>query len=57
MIDPLRLRQLYKTACQIELQTFKPGNVSIYADGHDMTVADFRISADVSADPLCNPGY
>jgi triphosphoribosyl-dephospho-CoA synthase len=31
--------------------------VSIYADGHDMTVADFRRSADVSARPLCNPNY
>jgi triphosphoribosyl-dephospho-CoA synthase len=39
------------------LQAFKPGNVSVYADGHDMTVSDFRVSAEVSAKPLCNPAY
>ena len=33
------------------------GNVSVYADGHDMTVEDFRISAKVSAVALCNPDY
>jgi triphosphoribosyl-dephospho-CoA synthase len=57
MIHPEQLRDLYQQACEIELQAFKPGNVSVYADGHDMTVADFRISAQVSAVPLCNPDY
>lgn len=57
MIDPRTLCNLYKTACEIELQAFKPGNVSVFADGHDMTAADFRRSADVSAEPLCNPDY
>ena len=57
MISPQQLSELYKKACEIELQAFKPGNVSVYADGHDMTVADFRLSAEVSAAPLCNPGY
>ena len=47
----------YKNACEVELQAFKPGNVSIYSEGHDMTVADFRLSADVSALPLCEPNY
>ncbi|MCX7096875.1 MAG: triphosphoribosyl-dephospho-CoA synthase [Methylococcales bacterium] len=57
MISPLTLSALYQQACEVELQAFKPGNVSIYADGHDMTVADFRVSAKVSAAPLCNPNY
>lgn len=57
MISPQRLSELYRQACEVELQAFKPGNVSIYSDGHDMTVADFRISAEVSAQPLCNPDY
>ena len=52
-----QLGYFYRQACDIELQAFKPGNVSIYADGHDMTVADFRLSAEVSAVPLCNPNY
>ncbi|MDD2724807.1 MAG: triphosphoribosyl-dephospho-CoA synthase [Methylovulum sp.] len=56
-LSPTRLAELYKEACELELQAFKPGNVSVYADGHDMTVADFRISAEVSAAPLCNPEY
>lgn len=57
MINQQELAQLYQQACEIELQAFKPGNVSVYADGHDMTVADFRVSAQVSAAPLCNPAF
>ena len=57
MISLEQLRELYQQACEVELQAFKPGNVSVYADGHDMTVADFRLSAKVSAVPLCNPDY
>lgn len=57
MIDPQLLCDLYRTACEVELQAFKPGNVSVYSDGHDMTVADFRVSAEVSAGPLCHPDY
>ncbi len=57
MISPGRLARLYQEACELDLQAFKPGNVSIYADGHGMTIADFRLSAKVSAPPLCNPKY
>ena len=57
MISAKRLSALYRQACEIELQAFKPGNVSIYADGHDMTVDDFRISAQVSAPAICNPQF
>ena len=52
-----KISALYQQACEVELQAFKPGNVSVYADGHDMTVDDFRVSAKVSADALCNPNY
>ncbi len=51
------LINLYKNACEVELQAFKPGNVSIYSEGHDMSVADFRKSAEVSALPLCDITY
>lgn len=57
MISTQQLINLYLQACEVELQAFKPGNVSVYAEGHDMTVADFRTSAEVSAKPLCNPDY
>ncbi|NOR80050.1 MAG: triphosphoribosyl-dephospho-CoA synthase [Methyloprofundus sp.] len=49
--------QAYEYACEIELRAFKPGNVSIYADGHDMTVEDFRISARHSAGPITSVNY
>ncbi|MGZ4976753.1 MAG: triphosphoribosyl-dephospho-CoA synthase [Methylobacter sp.] len=57
MISPEQLSELYRQACEVDVQAFKPGNVSVYADGHNMTVADFRLSAEVSAGPLCNPDY
>lgn len=57
MISPQQLSDLYQQACEVDVQAFKPGNVSVYAEGHDMAVADFRISAKVSAEPLCNPDY
>jgi triphosphoribosyl-dephospho-CoA synthase len=49
-----RLKQAYLDACESELQAFKPGNVSVYSESHDMTVDDFRRSAQVSAPSLTN---
>jgi triphosphoribosyl-dephospho-CoA synthase len=57
MMTPAQLSEIYKQACELELQAFKPGNVSVFSDGHDMTVEDFRISANVSADAITNPDY
>ena len=57
MISREKLMDAYRQACEIELQAFKPGNVSVYAEGHDMTLDDFRVSAEVSADPITNPAY
>jgi len=48
-------REAYLKACELELRAFKPGNVSIHSEGHDMTVEDFRISATVSAPCLADP--
>jgi triphosphoribosyl-dephospho-CoA synthase len=39
-------------ACELDILTFKPGNVSVYAAGHDMTAEHFRVSARVSAEPI-----
>lgn len=39
-----------------EINALKPGNVSQYADGHDMSYGDFVVSADVSTPILCNKG-
>lgn len=51
------LQQFYLRACELDVLAFKPGNVSIYADGHGMQVEDFKISATVSSAVLCNPDY
>ena len=45
-------QRCYRQACLLELDALKPGNVSIYAEGHGMTVEQFRISAGVSAPAL-----
>lgn len=55
-MNPELLRRAYLDACETELQAFKPGNVSVHAAGHDMTVEDFRRSAAVSAPPLVDAG-
>lgn len=57
LITQEKLKKAYEDACEVELQAFKPGNVSVYSDGHDMTVEDFRISAEVSSGPITNPDY
>ncbi len=57
MLTKKQLVDAYLYACEVELQAFKPGNVSIYADGHDMTVEDFRVSARQSVTPLTNTDY
>ena len=56
-LTPAQLSNAYIQACELELQAFKPGNISIYSAGHGMTVDDFRISYRVSADALVNPDY
>lgn len=57
MLNQQQLMLAYEYACEIELRAFKPGNVSIYADGHDMTVEDFRVSARQSSEPITNINY
>lgn len=57
MLTQQELKTAYEYACEIELRAFKPGNVSIYADGHDMTVEDFRLSARQSSAPITNSDY
>jgi triphosphoribosyl-dephospho-CoA synthase len=50
------IAEAFVAACEDELQALKPGNVHVYADGHRMTVDDFRRSAAVAAGPLTVPG-
>lgn len=50
-----RVAAAYREACLAELQALKPGNVHVHAAGHDMTVADFEKSAEVSAAVMGQP--
>ncbi|MCU7882639.1 MAG: triphosphoribosyl-dephospho-CoA synthase [Candidatus Thiodiazotropha sp. (ex Lucinoma annulata)] len=45
----------YREACRTELEALKPGNVHRFADGHDMTLDAFIVSAEVTAIPLTDP--
>lgn len=55
MIKTIDLARAFKAACFAELEALKPGNVHIFADGHGMTVQDFLISAEVSAQEIAKP--
>lgn len=57
MTSAEQLGELYRQACEVDVQAFKPGNVSVYSEGHNMTVAEFRLSAKVSSEPVCNVHY
>ena len=49
------LANVFKTACMAELESLKPGNVHIFADGHGMTVPDFMLSAQAAAEVIALP--
>jgi triphosphoribosyl-dephospho-CoA synthase len=51
-LEVRRVANAYLQACQMELEALKPGNVSVYADGHGMTAKDFLLSAECSVGPL-----
>jgi triphosphoribosyl-dephospho-CoA synthase len=44
--------ECYQQACLLELRALKPGNVGYHSSGHGMTVEQFELSAQVSAEPL-----
>lgn len=53
-MDSEVLEQIVLASFLGELEAFKPGNVSVYADGHDMTVHDFQKSAELVTPILCD---
>ena len=53
MIDRKALEKIVMASFFGELEAFKPGNVSFYANGHNMTVDDFQKSAEASVPILC----
>ncbi|MCJ2008920.1 triphosphoribosyl-dephospho-CoA synthase [Methylobacterium sp. J-092] len=55
-LAPEAIAASYQAACLAELDALKPGNVHAYAAGHRMAVADFMMSAAVSAPALARGG-
>jgi len=53
---PGTIEAAYIDACRGELQSLKPGNVHVFAGGHDMDVALFERSAVVSAPHIAKAG-
>lgn len=56
MMDRSALEAVVMASFAGEVEAFKPGNVSVYANGHGMTVDDFLTSAKVSVPLLCQAG-
>ena len=50
------LKQAVMTSFEGEIEALKPGNVSVHADGHGMSVNDFLLSARVATPALCAAG-
>jgi triphosphoribosyl-dephospho-CoA synthase len=50
-----RLAAVFKSSCLAELETLKPGNVHIFADGHGMVVDDFVRSAEAVSTVIAKP--
>jgi triphosphoribosyl-dephospho-CoA synthase len=45
-----------RDACRLDVEAFKPGNVSVLRDGHGMAAEHFILSAELIAAPLTAPG-
>ena len=56
MLDGAAVERAYLWACRAELAALKPGNVHVHAAGHDMTMADFEVSAQASAPAMAVAG-
>jgi triphosphoribosyl-dephospho-CoA synthase len=50
------LQQAVLRACELDVQSLKPGNVSVASPGHDMSAADFLVSAKAICEPITEPG-
>ena len=53
--DSKTLATAFEAACLAELQAIKPGNVHVFADGHNMVVDDFINSAQAAACVIALP--
>ncbi|REF89337.1 triphosphoribosyl-dephospho-CoA synthase [Methylovirgula ligni] len=56
MIFAAAIAEAFRAACREEIEAPKPGNVHVFAGGHNMEAAHFLTSAEASAGPLAAPG-
>jgi triphosphoribosyl-dephospho-CoA synthase len=49
------IAKAYVSACRLDVEALKPGNVHVHAAGHGMQVSDFLESAEVSAPFIADP--
>ncbi len=47
------VRDCFLTACALDVEAFKPGNVSVNSAGHGMVSEDFELAAEACADYVC----
>jgi triphosphoribosyl-dephospho-CoA synthase len=45
----------YLDTCKLDVESLKPGNISVFSGGQDLTVDDFLNSAEASAKPITDP--
>jgi len=55
LLLPDQIETAFLRACTAELNALKPGNVHIFAPGHDMDISHFKKSAKVAAPIIANP--
>lgn len=55
-LAPEDVATVVRQTCIAEIAAFKPGNVSVYSDGHGMQARDFVVSAEAAAAPLARAG-
>lgn len=56
MIPAAEIAAAFRAACREEIEAPKPGNVHIFAGGHNMEAAHFLTSAEVSVGPIAASG-
>ncbi|OJW85579.1 triphosphoribosyl-dephospho-CoA synthase [Thiobacillus sp. 65-1402] len=47
--DTTEFAEAFRTACELDVLAFKPGNVSVESPGHGMQARDFQLSAEAAA--------
>ena len=55
-LEPAAVAEAFRSACLLDVEAFKPGNVSVASPGHGMQAGDFVVSAQAAAPAISAPG-